>query len=129
MMNYIIKLLSIALAVFVTAELLPGVTVIDFKWALLVALTLSLLNTFVKPILIFMTIPATIVTLGLFLVVINACIVLIADWVIDGAFQVDGFLYALLFSVIVSFLTSIIERLTGQKNKKSVNELNQRTIR
>ncbi len=118
-MNYLIKILSIGLAVFVAAELLPGVTVSDFKWAFAVALTLSLLNTFVKPILIFMTIPATIVTLGLFLLVINAIIVLLADYFISTGFEVSGFWSALLFSIIVSAVGSFIERLTGQKKPRS----------
>ena len=102
---------------FVAAEILPGVEVEGFKWALIVALTLSILNSFVKPVLIFMTIPATIVTLGLFLFVINACIVLMADWFIEGGFQVENFWYALLFSIILSITTSITERITGQKKK------------
>lgn len=117
-MKYLIKLLSIALAVFVAAELLPGVSVEGFKWAFLVALTLSLLNIFVKPVLIFMTIPATVVTLGLFLFVINALIILLADYFIEGGFEVQGFWYALLFSIILSIFTSFIERITGQKKER-----------
>ncbi|MFK7757648.1 MAG: phage holin family protein [Flavobacteriales bacterium] len=117
-MKYLIKLLSIALAVFVAAELLPGVSVEGFKWAFLVALTLSLLNIFVKPVLIFMTIPATIVTLGLFLFVINALIILLADYFIESGFEVSGFWYALLFSIVLSLFTSVIERITGQKKPK-----------
>jgi len=117
-MNYIIKLLTIGLAVFVAAELIPGVTVEDFKWALLVAFVLSMLNTFVKPVLIFLTIPATLITLGLFLLVINAVIILIADYFIESGFEVDGFWYALLFSIVVSFFSSIIQGLTGQKKIK-----------
>jgi len=107
------------LAVFVAAEILPGVDVEGFKWALIVAFTLSILNSFVKPVLIFMTIPATVVTLGLFLFVINACIVLMADWVIDEGFQVENLGFALLFSIILSLVTSVIERLTGQKKKSN----------
>lgn len=117
-MNYLIKILSIGLAVFVAAEILPGVAVSDFKWALVVALCISLLNTFVKPVLILLTIPATILSLGLFFLVINAVIILLADYFISSGFEVNGFWYALLFSMLLSIFTSLIERITGQKKTK-----------
>jgi putative membrane protein len=66
------------LVVFVAAEILHGVDLEGFEWALMVAITLSILNSFVKPVLIFLIIPATLVKLGLFLFVIKACIVLMA---------------------------------------------------
>jgi len=116
-MNFLIKLLTVALSVFLAAEILPGVNVLDFKWALAVALVLSLLNTFVKPVLIFLTIPATIISLGLFLFVINACVILLADYLIVSAFEVNGFWWALVFSIVVSVLSSIIQKVTGQKKK------------
>jgi putative membrane protein len=119
-MNYIIKILIVALSVFVAAEILPGIQVLDFKWALLVAILLSFLNAILKPILVFMTIPATVVTLGLFLFVINACIILVADYIIKTAFEVSGFWWALLFSVLVSVLSSFIQRVTGNKKPKGL---------
>jgi len=118
-MNYIIKILTVALAVFVAAEVLPGIQVTDFKTALLVALVLSILNAVVRPILVFMTIPATIVTLGLFLFVINACVILIADYLIAGGFEVSGFWWALIFSVFISILSSLIQWITGAKKRKT----------
>ena len=66
------------LVVFVAVEILPGVDLEGFEWALMVAITLSILNSFVKPVLIFLIIPAALVKLGLFLFVIKACVVLMA---------------------------------------------------
>ena len=107
-MNFIIKYAFTAVVVFATGYLLPGVTVESFWIALIVALVLALLNTIVKPILVVLTIPVTIITFGLFLLVINALIVLFADYFIEG-FEVANFWWALLFSVIVSLVMSMFE--------------------
>ena len=106
------------LAVFLTAYLLPHVDVEGYGTALIVALVLSIANIIVKPILILFTIPITILTLGLFLLVINAFIILLADYLVDG-FDVDGFWWALLFSLILSIFNSLFEDLT--KDKRSSN--------
>ena len=89
-MNLIIKLLLSAIIVFVLSYLVPVFTITNLTGALMVAVVLSLLNTFLKPILVFLTIPVTLFTLGLFLLVINAIIILICDYFIDE-FRVDGF--------------------------------------
>ena len=83
-MKWIVKLFANTVAVILTAYLLPGVHVKDFMTAVLVAIILALLNNFLKPILIILTIPVTIFTLGLFLLVINAVIILLADDLIFG---------------------------------------------
>lgn len=111
-MNFIIKLLLSALAVMLTAYLLPGVSVENFWVALIVAALLALLNVTLKPILIILTIPVTIITLGLFLLVINALLILLSDALISG-FMVSNFWWALAFSLIMSILTSIFESLAG----------------
>ncbi|HNS45795.1 MAG TPA: phage holin family protein, partial [Bacteroidales bacterium] len=81
----------------------------DTIWtAILVAVVLALLNFFLKPLFIILTIPFTILTLGLFLLVINAVIILIADHLIGARFEVDGFWWALLFSLIISAINSLI---------------------
>jgi putative membrane protein len=113
-MNWIIRLLLNGLAVVLTAYLLPGVSVADYGTALLVALILAVLNGFVKPILVLFTIPITILTLGLFLLVINAVIILFADSLIGG-FEVRGFWWALLFSLILSIFNSLFNDLAGKK--------------
>ena len=117
-MNLIIRFLLNGLAVFLTAYLLPNVDVDGYGTALIVALVLSIANIIVKPILILFTIPITILTLGLFLLVINALIILLVDYLVDG-FDVDGFWWALLFSLILSIFNSLFEDLT--KDKRSSN--------
>ena len=99
-----------------TTYLLPGVHVADYWAALLVAFLVSFCNIFVRPVLIFFTIPITIITLGLFLLVINALIILMVDYLVDG-FSVDGFLWALAFSLILSIFNSIFGSLTKEKKK------------
>jgi putative membrane protein len=109
-MKTIIKLLLSAVAVVATAYILnPQVQVENFGIAILVAVVLSLFHIFLKPILVVLTIPVTILTLGLFLLVINAALILLADWLIGG-FQVDGFLWALIFSLILSVIVSILHK-------------------
>lgn len=109
-MKWIAKLFANAIAVILTAYVLPGVDIEDFLTAIIVAVVLALLNNFLKPILIILTIPVTILTLGLFLLVINAVIILLADDLIGG-FTVDNFWWALLFSIILSILNSIFSKL------------------
>lgn len=113
-MNWIIRFLLNGLAVVLTAYLLPGVSVVDYWAALLVALVLSLANIIVKPVLIILTIPITVVTLGLFLLVINALIILMVDYLVDGFF-VEGFWWALLFSLILSLFNSMFGDLAKDK--------------
>lgn len=117
-MNWISRLLINSLAVITTSYLLPGVEVASVMSAIIVALVLSLLNFFLKPILIIITIPVTIMSLGLFLLVINAAIILLADDLVDG-FVVDSFWSALLFSIVLSLINSIFERIDKKdKNRK-----------
>lgn len=111
------KIIVSALAVFITSWLLPGVHVDGFITALIVAASLALLNYLIKPLLIILTIPVTIVTFGLFLLAINAFIILIASHYIDG-FKVDGFWWALLFSIILSLVTSLLEIFNISMNRK-----------
>ncbi len=107
---YIIKLIISAFAVLITAWLLTGVKIGEpvFINSLLIALVLSFLNSFLKPVLILLTIRVTIYTFGLFLLVINALIILLASEFIDG-FEVDGFLPAIAFSIILSIVTAILD--------------------
>lgn len=116
-MNWIIRLLLNGLAVVLTAYLLPHVEVDDYGAALIVALILAIVNVLVKPILVILTIPITILTLGLFLLVINAAIILFVDNLVGG-FRVDGFWWALLFSLILSIFNSLFNDLAG-KSKES----------
>ena len=114
-MGFIIKLIIGALAVFAASYLLPGVHIDGFITAIIVALVLAVLNLLLKPLLIILTIPITILTLGLFLLVINAIIVLVCSALVDG-FTVDGFIYALLFSIVISLVTWIMESLAKKSD-------------
>jgi putative membrane protein len=113
-MNLIVRFLLSGVAVMLTAYLLPGVHVQDYWAALLVAVLISLSNVIIKPILVILTIPITLVTLGLFLLVINAVIILIVDYFVD-TFSVDGFWWALAFSLILSVFNSLFGDLTKDK--------------
>jgi putative membrane protein len=113
-MNFIIRLLISALVAFGLSYLLPGVHIDSFVTALILALVLAVLNMLLKPIMVILTLPITIITLGLFLLVINAAIILLASKVVDG-FKVDGFWWALLFSILLSVATSILQ--SGDNNK------------
>jgi putative membrane protein len=106
-MNLLIRLLITALVAFGLSYLLPGIHIDSFFTALIVALVLAILNALVKPLLVILTLPITIVTLGLFLLVINALIIMLGSKLVDG-FQVDGFWWALLFSILLSVTTSIL---------------------
>lgn len=116
-MNLLLKIIVSSLAVFLTAYLLPGVSVDTYVTAIWVAIVLALLNGFLKPILILLTIPVTLLTLGLFLLAINAAIILLADYFVDG-FGVNGFWWALLFSLVLSLVTSLMDSLGGKTEKK-----------
>jgi putative membrane protein len=115
-MNGIIQFLLTGLAVLLTAYLLPGVHVDHYGHALLAALVLAIANVLLKPLLIIFTIPLTIATLGLFLLVINAIIIIVVDYFVPG-FRVDGFWWALAFSLILSIFNSMFADLTREKEK------------
>ena len=116
-MRFLLKLLVTSLAVFFSAYILNGVYLEGFPTAILVALLMGFLNAFLKPILIILTIPITLVTFGLFLLVINAVIILLADYALSG-FTVDSFFTAVLFSIIVSVITWILEAIANPKTNK-----------
>jgi putative membrane protein len=116
-MNFLIKILVIAAVSFGLARVLNGVHVDDFWTAIVFAVVLAVLNVFAKPLLILLTLPVTILTLGLFLFVINALIVLLASRLVHG-FRVDGFWWGLLFSLILSFIISVVDRQVDKDNNK-----------
>jgi len=106
-MNFILRLLVTALVAFALAQLLKGIHVDTYWTALVFALVLAVLNVLVKPILIILTLPLTIVTLGLFLFVVNALVVLLASRFVDG-FKIDSFWWGLLFALLLSLVTSVL---------------------
>ncbi|WP_111706287.1 phage holin family protein [Lutibacter citreus] len=117
-MKTILKILLTAIAVVVIAEFLPGISLTEgYKSAIIVAVVLGLLRITVKPILIFFTLPATILTLGLFLLVINAVIIMLAGYFVSG-FVVSGFWVALLFSLLLSLFQSILYSFLKENKEK-----------
>ena len=121
MQKWILKVLVCSVNVFVLAYILPGISIVDFFTAIIVAVILSLLDAIVKPLLIILTLPATILTLGLFLFVINACIILLDDYFVHG-FKVESFWHALLLSALLSFFNSIVHKKAFPGEKKRVDE-------
>ncbi|GAB5555809.1 MAG: phage holin family protein [Schleiferiaceae bacterium] len=102
------------LSVLAVAYVLPGVHVASAWDAFWVAIVLAILNSTLKPLLVIVTIPFTILTFGLFLLVINAMIIFFAEGVLDG-FTVDGFWWAVLFSFLITALNSFLYNLSGRE--------------
>lgn len=116
-MKLIIRLLLNAVAVIFLSKVLNGVSVDSYSTAVIVAVVLSILNLLVKPILIILTLPITIITLGLFLLVINALLILLADKLIDG-FSVSNIWTAILFSILLSILQSLLHSFLKEGKKR-----------
>lgn len=111
-MNLLLKIIITSVIVLILANFLPGVYVNGFTTALIVAVVLGLLNIFIKPILVLLTLPVTVLTLGLFLLIINALMIVLCSQIVDG-FKVEAFLTAIIFSVLLSVSQSIMNGLLG----------------
>ncbi|MEI9943876.1 MAG: phage holin family protein [Chitinophagaceae bacterium] len=108
-MRLILRLLISAAVTFILAQVLPGIHVDDYITAIVFAAVLGLLNAILRPVLIILTLPITVFTMGLFLFIINTVIVLLAsDWV--KGFQIDKFGWGLLFSLLLTLITSSLFR-------------------
>jgi putative membrane protein len=112
-MKLLIRILVTSILVMILSYFIKGVVVDKLTTALTVAIVLGLLNFFVKPILVIFTLPVTIFTLGLFLLVINALMIMACDHFVNG-FEVSSFWTALLFSILLSLSQSIVFKLTGE---------------
>lgn len=115
-MRILVKIIISAFAVMLTSYLLKGVKVDGFLTALIVAAVLAVLNNLLKPLLIILTIPITFFTFGLFLLVINAAMIMLASHIVPG-FTVDGFWWALGFSIILSIITGILQSFDKKENQ------------
>jgi putative membrane protein len=115
-MNLLLKILITTVNAFLLAQILPGIHMDNFYTAIIFAIVLGLLDAIVKPVLILLTLPATILTLGLFLFVINTCMVLIGDHFMDS-FHTDSFGHAMLFSILLSFFNSFVNKRAWPKEK------------
>lgn len=112
----IVKLIVNGFAVMVTAYLLPGVKVDGYMAAVVLAVVLGILNVIVKPVLQILALPITILTLGLFSLVVNALVIMLADKLVSG-FSVAGFWWAMAFSLVLSLVSSFLNSL-GREDRK-----------
>ncbi len=110
-MQILISWLISALAILATAYILPGVKIESFFTALVTAVVLGIINSILKPILLLLTLPINVLTLGLLTFVINAFLVLLAAQIVPG-FKVDGFWWALAFSIVLSLVNTVLGNLT-----------------
>ena len=113
MVAILINWLVSAIVILSAAYLLPGVHVANFTAALVASLVLGIINAFLKPILLILTLPITILTLGLFTIVINALMILITSRIVPG-FKVDGFWWALVFGIALSLINSFLHTLEAR---------------
>lgn len=113
-MKIIVRILTTSILVLLISHFMHGVHVDSFTTSVFVAIVLGLLNVFIKPILVLFTLPITFFTLGLFLLVINALIIILCTNIVGG-FHVDSFFTALLFSIILSVSQSIVNLFLGDK--------------
>lgn len=110
-MKILINLVLSAVAVFIASYILPGVHVASFTSALIAAVVLGVINAVLKPILLILTLPINILTLGLFTFVLNAVLIMVAAAIVPG-FSVDGFIWALILSVVLTIINSVLHTLT-----------------
>jgi len=113
-MRFLLRVLLNAVAVFLAAQLIPGITVASPGTALLAGLVLGLVNAVVRPLLILFTLPATLLTLGLFLFVINAACLGLAAWFVPG-FSISGFWAALFGALVISIISWLLSALLTDK--------------
>lgn len=112
-MGLLIRWIVSAIAIILTAYLLPGIHISSLGAALVTAVILGIVNAILKPLLVLFTLPLTILTLGLFTFVINALMILLVSAIVPG-FKVDGFWWALLFSIVMSLINSVLLKVTAQ---------------
>ena len=112
-MKFLVNTLISAIAIGITAFLIPGIEVDGWWEAIVVAVVMSLLNRFVKPVLTLLTLPLTFLTLGLSYLSINVVMVYLAAWIVSPGFEVNGILAALLFSIALSVVNSLLDAMAG----------------
>ena len=111
LMKWIFNILIIAVAVFGLSKLLtPHISIVTFETAIIFSFVLAILNILVKPLIILLTLPLTIITLGLFLLVVNVIIILLADKFVSGI-RIDGFLWAFIFGLLLTLVSTVVNKL------------------
>ena len=109
-MKILVHWIVSAIAILIAAYILPGVHVTGFVAALILAVVLGVINAFIRPLIIMLTLPITIITFGLFVLVINAVMVMIAAAIVPG-FSVDSFAYGFLFAIVLAIVMAILHSL------------------
>jgi putative membrane protein len=117
MRSLIIRWIILTVAILIAARLIPGLPLGSLQTAFLAAVLLSLLNAFVRPILVFLTLPINILTLGLFLLVINAVLLSAVSWILDRG--IPHFGAAFLGALVISIISTLLHFLVGDKERKS----------
>lgn len=113
-MVLLVRWILFALAIVFVAWLVPGIEVENFQSAMLVTVIIALINIFIRPLIVFITLPINILTLGIFTLVINALLLMLAGYLAPGV-DVEGFLSAFIGSVVLAFLGLIINMVTIDK--------------
>ena len=114
MLNTLLRWICYTIAIIFVAWIIPGISVENIWSAMLVCIILALINTFIKPLLQIISFPITVLTLGLFALVINALLLMLAGWITPG-FEVDGFWSALFGSILLSLFSMGIDRIGDKK--------------
>lgn len=109
-MNVLLKLIILMVAVYVASYIIPGVVIDSFASLFVVSIILGVVNAFLKPVLVILTFPLTVVTLGIFLLILNGLLILLVDMIVPG-FSVSSFFTAILFSLVVSLVSWFLSRL------------------
>lgn len=112
----ITRLIISALAVLITAYTLDGVTVDPWWWAVIIAIVLGFINSWIKPLVKLLALPINLITLGLFTFVINALMVLLCSWVVGPHFEVADFWWALGFSIVLTLVSWMLHLFFPSKN-------------
>lgn len=111
-MKILIKWIVSAVAIAITAYLLPGVTVSGVVPVVILAVVLGIVNAFIKPILTAITLPLSVITLGIFSLILNTLLIMLADAVVPG-FEIAGFWWALLFGIVLGLVTAVLKKVDG----------------
>ena len=119
MIGIVLRTLVIGLGIWVAAWMLPGVNTLDARSLIWAAIVLGLINAFVRPVLVILTLPVTVLTLGLFLLVLNAAMLNLAGWLVDG-FEVVGFWNAVFGAIIISVISGLCSQLIGPSGRYEV---------
>jgi putative membrane protein len=121
MLVLLIRWLVITVAILLASAILPGIHVESLTTAIIAAAILGIINTFLRPVLLILTLPLTLLTLGIFAFVLNALMLLLVAYFVPG-FEIDGFFWAFLGTLIISIVSWIANRFINKSNNKTHNK-------